>query len=245
MKNKTRKPIIAPQHRKPLWIIITMIICVLAVLIGFSIASRFNVVVYTPNEQVIKKDYKTRKDYRQTKKNYNNSSFRYNNTKSYYQSNEDSGKSFPVSSNQQERTFYPVKEKKDLIFDLNKADTLDLQALRGVGPSYARRIVAYRNKLGGYTNVEQLKEVYGMTKELYAQIAPHLVVKNPQLRKLNLNTENIKELMAHPYIDFYLAKAIISFHKDYGAFQQVEDVRKVHLLDDETYKKIIPYLEVK
>lgn len=245
MKNKTRKPIIASQHRKPLWILITLIVCVLAVLVGFSIASRFNVVVYTPNEKVVKKNYKTKKDYKQTKKIYKNSSFCSNNTRSYYQSNGESGKSLPISSNQDKRTFYPSQEKESLVFDLNHTDTLDLQALKGVGPSYARRIVAYRNKLGGYTNVEQLKEVYGMTKELYAQIAPHLVVKNPQLRKINLNTENIKELMAHPYIDFYLAKAIISFRKEYGAFQQVEDVRKVHLLDEETYKKVFPYLDIK
>ncbi|HBN05843.1 MAG TPA: hypothetical protein DD434_08675 [Bacteroidales bacterium] len=134
--------------------------------------------------------------------------------------------------------------KPQPIFDLNKADTIDLQALRGIGPSYSRRIFKYGQKLGGYVRIEQLKEVYGMTDTLYTSIKPYLKINNPNPKKLNLNTSTIKELNSHPYIDFYLAKAIVKLRFDLKTFKSIEEIKQIHLLDQETYNKLIPYLEL-
>ncbi len=134
--------------------------------------------------------------------------------------------------------------KPQPIFDLNKADTIDLQALRGIGPSYSRRIFKYGQKLGGYVRIEQLKEVYGMTDTLYTSIKPYLKINNPNPKKLNLNTSTIKELSSHPYIDFYLAKAIIKLRFDLKSFKSIEEIKQIHLLDQETYNKLLPYLEL-
>ncbi len=134
--------------------------------------------------------------------------------------------------------------KPQPIFDLNKADTIDLQVLRGIGPSYSRRIFKYGQKLGGYVRIEQLKEVYGMTDTLYTSIKPYLKINNPNPKKLNLNTSTIKELSSHPYIDFYLAKAIIKLRFDLKSFKSIEEIKQIHLLDQETYNKLLPYLEL-
>lgn len=140
------------------------------------------------------------------------------------------------------RVSYPTKP--NLIFDLNQADTLDLQSLRGIGPSYARRIYNYGKRLGGYINLEQLKEVYGMNDTLYKKIIPHLKLENIELKKININTSTIKQLSSHPYIDFYLAKAIIKLRQEINKYKTLEQLRQIHLLDEKTYKKLLPYLEL-
>lgn len=134
--------------------------------------------------------------------------------------------------------------KPNLIFDLNQADTLDLQALRGIGPSYARRIYNYGKRLGGYVNLEQLKEVYGMNDTLYQKIIPYLKLEKIEPKKININTATIKQLSSHPYIDFYLAKAIIKLRQEITIFKTLDQIRQVHLLDEKTYKKLLPYIEL-
>lgn len=148
----------------------------------------------------------------------------------------------PKSTNNFSQSNYSSKSTP--IFDLNKADTIDLQALRGIGPFYSKRIYNYGQKLGGYVRIEQLKEVYGMTDSLYESIKPYLIIENPNPRKLNINTFTLKQLSSHPYIDFYLAKAIIKLRYDLKTFTSLEQIRQIHLLDDETYQKLLPYLEL-
>lgn len=141
------------------------------------------------------------------------------------------------------RPIYQEREKVQLVFELNTADTLDLQQLRGIGPSYARRIVKYRQLLGGYVRVEQLREVYGMTEELYQQVAPHVTVDASRARKLAVNTATVDQLKRHPYLDYYQAKAIVNFRNSGVRFGGVEELSQVNLLDEETLRKIAPYIE--
>lgn len=134
--------------------------------------------------------------------------------------------------------------KPSLIFDLNQADTLDLQALRGIGPSYARRIYNYGKRLGGYISLEQLKEVYGMNDTLYQKIIPYLKLEKIEPKKININTATIKQLSSHPYIDFYLAKAIIKLRQEIKTYKTLDQIRQIHLLDEKNYQKLLPYLEL-
>ena len=82
--------------------------------------------------------------------------------------------------------------------DLNKADTLMLQRVPGIGPAFARRIYKYRERLGGYFVREQLQEVYGMDRERYDQIKPFFEVKTPP-RRIYLSPDSIGR---HPYLSF-------------------------------------------
>lgn len=134
--------------------------------------------------------------------------------------------------------------KPNLIFDLNRADTLDLQALKGIGPSYARKIYVYGKRLGGYINLEQLKEVYGMNDTLYGKIIPYLRLEKIELKKININTSTLKQLSSHPYIDFYLGKAIIKLRQEINNYKNLDQLRQIHLLDEKTYEKLLPYLEL-
>jgi len=60
--------------------------------------------------------------------------------------------------------------------DLNTATAADLEALPGIGPTYARRIIEYRQQKGPFTDISQIKEVQGIGQTLYARINDRLTV---------------------------------------------------------------------
>ena len=148
-----------------------------------------------------------------------------------------------LSSNQKQ---YKYEIKKDSVYlDLNASDTLDLQEVRGVGKVRARNIYKYGQKLGGYISVEQLKEVYSIDSATFEQIKPHFYAGKTEIRKVNINSDDPKYLARHPYIDFALAKALIRFRKKYEKdFTKIEDIKLVHLMDEETYNKLRPYIKL-
>ncbi|MDB4303980.1 helix-hairpin-helix domain-containing protein, partial [Desulfosarcina sp.] len=134
---------------------------------------------------------------------------------------------------------------KDVQIEINSADTLDLQQLAGIGPSFAHRIVKYRTMLGGYYKIEQLLEVYGMDSLRYAGIYEHLLVNPSNILKINVNTASIKELMKHPYIEFYLAKSILTYREEKGELTKINELQNIRLMYDELFFKIQPYLKLK
>ncbi len=132
--------------------------------------------------------------------------------------------------------------KKTLMFELNSADTLDLQQLHGIGPVFARRIVGYRTKLGGYVSVAQLREVYGLEEETYQIVAPHLTVDTTLVTKLNPNTSTLQELKRHPYLDYYQARAIVDYRESGHNYTKADDLLLVNLITDSVLLPLRPYL---
>lgn len=138
---------------------------------------------------------------------------------------------------------FPVRDS--VYLDLNASDTLDLQEVRGVGKVRARNIYKYGQKLGGYISVNQLKEVYSIDSATFEQIKPHFYVGKTEIRKVNINSDDPKYLARHPYIDFALAKALIRFRKKYEKdFNSIEEIKQIHLMDEETYNKLRPYIKL-
>ncbi len=110
----------------------------------------------------------------------------------------------------------PVKEI--FTIELNSADTFELQRLRGIGSSFAKRIVKYRERLGGYREKSQLLEIFGMDTERYNEIKDHLTVNPDSIHKINLNSVTFKELLTHPYFPFEVTKNIMIYRKDHKKF---------------------------
>jgi competence protein ComEA len=60
--------------------------------------------------------------------------------------------------------------------DINRATADDLQKLPGIGPSLAKRIVAYRNKHGPFRRVEDLMAIKGIGFKKWEMIRPYVRV---------------------------------------------------------------------
>jgi competence ComEA-like helix-hairpin-helix protein len=131
-----------------------------------------------------------------------------------------------------------------LMIELNAADTLDLQRLHGIGPSFARRITGYREKLGGFCRKEQLLEVWGMDSSRYLRIAGFLSVDPAKIRKIPLNTVAFKDLIRHPYMPFEAAKAWILYRKRHTRVSAVDELKEVQGFSDSTFRKLLPYLSL-
>jgi len=133
-------------------------------------------------------------------------------------------------------------KSNSIILSLNSATETELQQLSGIGPSYAKRIVEYRTRLGGFINVEQLMEVYGMTEELYMQIQDNFTISTEKIKKININTAEYKDLVTHPYINKENAKTILNFKKFAGKIKSFDELLKQKAINQEFYDKISPYI---
>ncbi|QOI96032.1 MAG: helix-hairpin-helix domain-containing protein [Flammeovirgaceae bacterium] len=131
------------------------------------------------------------------------------------------------------------------VFDLNQADTLQLQLLKGIGPVLARRIVKYRDALGGFVNTNQLYEVYGLDSAVVQQVNRQLTVNaNFEPVLLNINEASEAQLAAHPYLSRAVARAIVTYRFQHGRFRTIADLAHVQLVPPEVYLKTKPYLTV-
>lgn len=139
-----------------------------------------------------------------------------------------------------------TKYKPDtLIIELNSTDSASLLACHGIGPSFAGRIIKYRELMGGFTNVEQIMEIRGMDTIRFNQFREQVTADPLLVRKIDLNAVTFKELLRHPYFEYYLVKAVFNFKDEIKAYDSVGQLRKIPVMYEELYEKIAPYLEVK
>lgn len=131
---------------------------------------------------------------------------------------------------------------KYLQIELNSADSTDLVQLYNVGPTFARRILRYRNLLGGYTDKDQLWEIYGMDSVRFNDIAPHVTVNADKVAKLDINTATLDQLKRHPYLDFHQARAIVQLRETAGPYHSIQDLAQVPMVDPNTISKLTPYI---
>lgn len=132
--------------------------------------------------------------------------------------------------------------RQPLVVELNSADTTTLMLLHGIGPTFANRIVRYRNRLGGFVREEQLLEVYGFTPELLDHIEPYLHIELDSLRRIPVNSIPLKQLVKHPYIEYYQARDIVNLRNRGVRFSSIDDLRAVPSMADSTLERLLPYL---
>lgn len=136
-----------------------------------------------------------------------------------------------------------VKEiKKKAMVDLNTADSATLLTLYGIGPSFAKRIVKYRNLLGGFVSKSQLLEVYGFDQDRLDKISDFCELSTAGVKKININVVKTEELKKHPYFDYYSAKAIVDQRIILRKFTSLEQIKAIPLIHDELFNKIKNYL---
>lgn len=146
------------------------------------------------------------------------------------------------------KTSYPknisAEPAKKPIIDINTADTSAFISLPGIGNKLALRIISFRQKLGGFSSVDQLGETYGIADSTFQMIKPRLQCINPTLKTININTADVNMLRTHPYIKWNIANAIINFRTQHGNFNTLEELKKIDIITDDVYRKIAPYLNL-
>lgn len=128
-------------------------------------------------------------------------------------------------------------------YDINSATADELKSLKGIGDVLSKRIIKFRDALGGFHQISQLKETYGLADSTYKHIEQFLTVQAP-IKRINVNTVDIDTLKKHQYIRYKLAKIIINYRHQHGEFTSLEELKNIKILDSEDYDKISPYLSV-
>ncbi|HRE64565.1 MAG TPA: helix-hairpin-helix domain-containing protein [Ferruginibacter sp.] len=129
------------------------------------------------------------------------------------------------------------------IVNINEADTTELISLPGIGSKLSQRIINFRNRLGGFYRVEQVAETFALPDSTYQKIKPLLQVSGA-VKTININAANVNELKQHPYIKYSLANAIVQFRTQHGNFTHVNELKKIMIVDEGLYQKLLPYLAV-
>ncbi|WP_157547466.1 ComEA family DNA-binding protein [Hymenobacter sp. DG25A] len=138
---------------------------------------------------------------------------------------------------------YPRKPLHLAHFDLNAADTTQLQQIRGVGRRLAARVVGYRERLGGFVREEQVGEIYNLAPDLVDSLRKYTFVKEGYMpASLNINQATLAELRDHPYVGLRLGRVLISYREQHGPFHQPDDLRPIRIMDAATLEKLRPYL---
>jgi competence ComEA-like helix-hairpin-helix protein len=149
---------------------------------------------------------------------------------------------------QEEKNYATSKYEKPVfvkpMIDINAADTSAFIALPGIGSKLAQRIISFRDKLGGFYSINQLSETFGLPDSTFQKIRPRLSLANLSIRQLNINTASTEELKAHPYIRYAVANAVVQYRGQHGIFSSIADLKKIMLITDEIYAKVLPYVKV-
>ena len=148
---------------------------------------------------------------------------------------------FPSWASQAKKTYeqpkLPPKE------DINTATAETLMKIYGIGEAFAKRILQYREKLGGFTYIEQVAEVYHLEKEVYERVAQRFEVKTaPIIEKKDINQLNMYQLSKIPYINYGEGKKIVALRSSLGKIQKIEDLLQIEGFSPQRIQRLQLYL---
>lgn len=123
------------------------------------------------------------------------------------------------------RDTFPKQEKLAVgeTVDVGIADTTLLKKIPGIGSKRAARIVAYRNALGGFLAKEQVMEA----TEMPDSVLHYMTLSLQPVRTLSINRLSVQQLMKHPYITFYQAKAIVDYRCNKGELHSLDEMSRL------------------
>lgn len=135
---------------------------------------------------------------------------------------------------------YAAKSRPSEPLDLNMADSTELVRLPGIGASTAMKIIRYRERLGGYTEISQLAEIDGLPDSLMKWF---IITDTIPVSRIAVNKATLAELRRHPYIDFYQARAIVEFRNERGTIKSPEQLSFLEEFTAQDLIRLKPYLD--
>lgn len=134
---------------------------------------------------------------------------------------------------------YQKKLPFGTVVDINTADTSLLKRIPGIGSYYARRIVEYRSSLGGYTDVKQLSEIKNLPDSVQGWFETGDSI---DIIRIEVNSCSLQQLMGHPYIGFYQARAITDYRRAHGEIGSLSQLSMLPEFSDADIRRLSPYL---
>ncbi|MEJ6794202.1 MAG: helix-hairpin-helix domain-containing protein [Flavobacteriales bacterium] len=154
-------------------------------------------------------------------------------------------KKYVVSKrNKIKSTSYTYKKSYPKIsVELNSADTTMLKQIYGIGSVLSKRIVRYRDLLGGFHSKNQLLDVYAMDTNVYEDFKHQISVDLSLVQKIDINFVSANELSKHPFISYKLANSIVNYRSNHGEFSHDYELMNLYLIDTVTFNILLPYLD--
>jgi len=137
-----------------------------------------------------------------------------------------------------------IRKDKLPVFELNAIDSVKLMLLPGIGPSFSRRILKYRDLLGGFYQLDQLWEVYGMDSLRFTSVQNNCRIDTSLLQRIDLNECSFKDLISHPYIDKPGTYSILQYRDFVTSIKSLDELETNQILDHDSFNKVRPYLSV-
>jgi DNA uptake protein ComE-like DNA-binding protein len=135
-----------------------------------------------------------------------------------------------------------IQNKKVYVVDINRCDTSELIRLYGIGSVLSVRIIKYRNLLGGFSSVNQLREVYGLSVETYDRIKDQIFVDTMMISTINVNSASYKNLIRFPYFDKNEVASILKYRDFKGGVSGLYELVDNKLITEEKALKVRSYL---
>lgn len=176
------------------------------------------------------------------KKTYDNTKYASYDKNKYENKYDNSDKKDGYTSTYEKKEYVKYVPKVIEKFDINKADTATLKQIRGIGEKTAIQIEKFRNGIGGFHSLEQLKEVYILSPEAFEELKKYAFISS-SIKKVNINTADYETLKNNSYIKGKAASILLKYKKQHGNYKNIEDIRQSRAIDEENLTKLIPYLE--
>jgi DNA uptake protein ComE-like DNA-binding protein len=137
-----------------------------------------------------------------------------------------------------------AKKEKIVIIDINRATQEELIKIYGIGEAISLRILKFKESLGGFVSMEQMKDVWGLSPEVIENLNSHFKVSAlPNVKKVDINNASIKELSQFPYFNYQIAKQIVTFRSMNGDIKNIDDLTKIKGLSIDKANIIVLYLD--
>lgn len=138
----------------------------------------------------------------------------------------------------------PTSSWNTTIVELNTADSASLEQLNGIGKVLASRIIRYRDRLGGFHSLDQLKEVYGLPPDLEEKNAGRITLDPSVIRSFQLDTAGFRLLARHPYIGYERAKMIMGMKRKGRLPQDALALCHTLGIEDSLSLRLLPYIRL-
>ena len=140
-----------------------------------------------------------------------------------------------------------VSHKRDTILNLRTADTTELKMIKGIGSYRAKQIIRYRERLGGFVSVEQLREVKALQPLLKDSLSTdsllsHFFIDSVRVVPLRVNSMRVEQLQRHPYLSFEQARAIYELRRRKIHLKHLDQLRTLDCLTEQDIQRLRPYL---